>query len=170
MGKQENLKRGNPETEFRGQYAVECQKKAVASKMRNNSLRKLGRQMLQTSLDLSVLPDGAQALAGIKAMGFDTDKPELQMLILARLGALAISTIPEVAIAATKLLIEITGDDARTLNAHEQRTVERERIALEREKFEALHKADDAEALAKLDALIGGIDAIAGEAHNEAQP
>lgn len=170
MANDENLKQGKA-TQFGNSLAArEAQKKSAASRKRNNTLRKLGQQMLQTSIDISHMPDGAQVLAGIRAMGFDTDEPELQMLILARLGSLAISVVPEVALAATKLLMEITGNDVRSLIAADQRKVDYARLKLEREKFDAMYKAGDEEALRKLDQLLEGIDAAAKEAAHAAEP
>ena len=142
MANEENLKNGRA-TQFSGELAArEAQKKSAAARKRNNTIRKLGQQMLQTPLDLSHMPDGPQTLAAIRAMGFDTDEPELQMLILARIGSMAVSTNPKTALAATDLLMEITGNDVRSQIAAEQRRIDRERLKLEREKFEEQHQTE----------------------------
>ena len=47
MGNIENLKRGNPATQFTsGQMAVECQKKSAAARKRNNAERKLIKERI----------------------------------------------------------------------------------------------------------------------------
>jgi hypothetical protein len=69
---------------------------------------------------------------------------------------------------AAQMLLEITGNDVRSQIAAEQRKIDRERIKLEKARFEAIHKDADEEALAKLDQLIGSIDRIAREAQADA--
>ena len=127
----ENLKKG-AKTRFNGETAVENQKKSAASRKRNNRLRMLGMQMLSTPMVLD-----KSTLDSVKKLGFKTDAPELQMVILARLGALTTSKDPKIAMQAIDMIMEITGNDVRSINAEEQRKVERERISLEREKMEA---------------------------------
>ena len=142
MANEENLKKGKA-TQFSGVLAArEAQKKSAASRKRNNTIRRLGQQMLQTPLDISHMPDKDQVLAGLAGMGFDTDAPELQMLILARLGSMAISKDARTSLAATELLLEITGNDVRSQIAADQRKVDRERLKLEREKFVQQHQTE----------------------------
>lgn len=158
MSHEENLKNGK-RTQFSGGLAArEAQKKSAASRKRNNTIRKLGQQMLSTPLPVGDMPDGEKVLAALKGFGFDTNEPELQMLILARIGTLAISDNPKTALAATNLLMEITGNDVRTQIAQEQREIDRARLKLEREKLDALKKDGTKEALNKLDELLRGID------------
>lgn len=131
MANIDNLNRGNPETEFNARTAAEAQKKSAASRKRNNTIRKLGLQMLSTEMAVD-----AQTLKNARNMGFDTDQPEIQMLMLARLGAAALSKDPKLSLAAMDMIFEITGNDARSATAAEQRKLERERIKLERERLE----------------------------------
>ena len=132
----ENLKNGK-RTQFNGDTAVENQRKSAESRKRNNTIRKLGQQMLEAKMEVD-----AQTLKSIKRMGFDGEKPELQMLLLARIGAIAIGKDAKLAMEATQLLMEITGNDVRSINAAEQRAIERERLAMEREKVESANRRD----------------------------
>lgn len=170
MANNENLQKGKA-TQFSGGVAArDAQKKSAASRKRNNTIRKLGQQMLQMPMDLGLMPtkERMTALQSLRSMGFETESPELQMVILARLGALAVSEDPKLMMDAAQMLLEITGNDVRSQIAAEQRKIDRERIKLEKARFEAIHKDADEEALAKLDQLIGSIDRIAQEAQADA--
>ena len=137
MANEQNLKRGNPATEFNSRTAVEAQKKSAQSRKRNTTLRKLGLQMLQTQIEVD-----EDTLESVKRLGFETDTPEVQMILLAKLGAIALHNDPDLTMRATQLLMEITGNDVRSINAAEQREIERERLAMEREKVESANKRD----------------------------
>lgn len=158
----ENLKKGE-KTRFSGELAArEAQKKSAASRKRNNSIRKLGLKMLSTPMPVLEMENGQEGLAAVKGLGFDADEPELQMLILARLGTMAIGRDPKIALMATDMLMEITGNDVRSQIAGEQRAIDRERLAFEREKL-AAQKRDADDSMEKLDRLLAGIDEAARE-------
>lgn len=106
--------------------------KGNESKRRKKNIRELASIMLQAPIEVD-----DKAISNVKKMGFDfPDKPELQMLMLARLGAMAIGKDPGVAMAAQEKLMEYTGNDARSHIEAERRQLERERLAFEREKLE----------------------------------
>lgn len=96
---------------------------------------------------LNAIPNvGENTLTQLKQLGMETDNPTLQTLILARIGAMAIGKDSRLALQATQMLLEITGNDARTMIAKEDQKIQREKIALEREKInaDANVDADDA--------------------------
>ena len=127
----ENLKKHQfTSNQSRDKAAINGKKGGIKSG-RAKTLRALGKLMLSTPMQLD-----EKNLKTIQKSGFDTDAPELQMVILARLGALATSKDANIAMKAINMLMEITGNDVRSINAEEQRKIERERLALEREKME----------------------------------
>ncbi len=129
MANDENLEKGKA-TQFGNPIAArEAQKKSAASRKRNNTLRKLGRLMLTTPIDVS-----AEQLAALKRLGFEDDKPEVQMVLLGQLAAIALSNDPKLAMQATDKLLEITGNDVFTLNADENRKIKRAELRLKQEK------------------------------------
>ena len=134
----ENLKAHHFTSEQSRDKAAINGKKGGIQSGKSKTLRKLGLQMLSAQMEVD-----AQTLKMIKHMGFDTEKPEMQMVLLARLGAIAVSDNPDLMLKATQLLMEITGNDVRSINAAEQRAIERERLALEREKIESANKHED---------------------------
>lgn len=147
--------------------AREAQRKSAASRKRNNSLRKLGLQMLQSPINTSGMSKSQSdaLLRDLKAKGFDTDRPELQMQLLANLFNMAADSNWKAAIPAMQLLMEITGTDARTQSAEEQARIDWAKVELEQKRFDALHTEANAEALEKLDDLIAGIDQLAEDHH-----
>lgn len=97
---------------------------------RMKSMRKLATQMLQSVPDVS---EGT--LKSLKQLGVDADKPDVQTIILGRIFALAMSKDSRVAMQATQMVLEITGNDVRSQIAVERNALERERIKLEQERI-----------------------------------
>ena len=126
----ENLKKGK-NTRFHGEMAAENQRKATESRKRNTELRKLGLMFMNSTPDVS-----AATLQQLKQLGVKDQSPTLQMIMVARLGALIMSKDTKVAMQAMQMLMEITGTDSKSQTAAEKHRIERERLALEREKME----------------------------------
>lgn len=93
------------------------------------NMRKLATRMLQSVPDV---PENT--LKSLKQLGVDADKPDMQTIILGKIFALTMSKDPKVAMQATQMVLEITGNDVRSLIAAERNALERERIKLERER------------------------------------
>lgn len=92
-------------------------------------MRKLATRMLQSVPDV---PENT--LKSLKQLGVDADKPDMQTIILGKIFALTMSKDPKVAMQATQMVLEITGNDVRSLIAAERNALERERIKLEWER------------------------------------
>lgn len=127
MANEENLKNGE-KTRFRGELAVEAQKKSAQARRRNNSLRQLAKQMMQTPIDA---PE--DQLESLRRLGFDTDKPELQMVLLGKLAAIALCDDPALVMKAMAMLMEITGDDGYSVNKEADRKIKRAELKLKQE-------------------------------------
>lgn len=99
-----------------------------SAKMKN--MRKLATRMLHSVPDV---PEST--LKNLKQLGVDADNPDIQTIILGKIFALTMSKDPKVAMQATQMVLEITGNDVRSLIAAERNALERERIKLERERM-----------------------------------
>lgn len=85
---------------------------------------------------LNAMPNvGETTINQLRQLGMETDNPTLQTLILARIGAMAIGKDSRLALQATQMLLEITGNDVRSMIAKEDQKIQREKIALERERM-----------------------------------
>lgn len=116
-------------------------------------LRKRGLEMFQKQLDVGQIPD-VGLLSGLCR---DCEKPDVQMLILARLAGMAIGDDAKTAMAATGMLMEITGCDVRSQLAQMQHELDMAKLELDREKMQP-RGAD----LSKVDAMMDVMNAEAG--------
>ena len=140
----ENLKKGKA-TQFSGDVAAINQKKSAESRKKNIAARKAFKDALALMAG-DVLSDAQ--IEKLRKRGINPDDKTLM-----ELGAAA--TIMQWLMGDMKagaLAMEISGND----NAAEQRKIERERLALEKERISLLKTADDrvdrvAEIMAKLD-------------------
>lgn len=124
MPNENNLKRGNPPTQFNGRSAVEAQKKSVESRRKNIAMRNAMRAIM------AVAPEEVLSAAQIDALrmeGIETDNKTLMDISVASIALQAAHGN----VAAVKVIMELLGED----NAAEQRKIERERLSLEREKL-----------------------------------
>lgn len=124
MANENNLKRGNPPTQFNGRSAVEAQKKSVESRRKNIAMRNAMRAIM------AVAPEEVLSAAQIDALrmeGIETDNKTLMDISVASIALQAAHGN----VAAVKVIMELLGED----NAAEQRKIERERLSLEREKL-----------------------------------
>lgn len=153
-----NLQKGQ-KTQFSGETAGKNALKAQESRKRKKNIRELATIMLQAPIEVD-----EKAKENVKKMGFDfPDNPELQMMILARLGAMAIGKDAGVAMAAQEKLMEYTGNDVRSHIEAERRQLERERLAFEREQleFERTRQIVSKESNnGKIDELIAGLNEL----------
>ena len=120
-------------------------------------LRKRGLEMFQRQLDAGQIPD-VGLLSGLCR---DCEKTDVQMLILARLAGMAIGDDAKTAMAATGMLMEITGCDVRSQLAQMQHELDMAKLELEREKIQPREPE-----LSKLDAMMDVMNAEAGAARN----
>lgn len=156
----ENLKKGK-DTQFRGDNAAMYAERANNAKRQKNSLKELASLMLSAKIDVD-----EKTLAAVKRMGFDVDKPQLQMIGLVRLGSMLSSKNPAEVISAMNELREMTGQDTKSMIEAERRQLERERLAFEREKleFERMQQITNKESNnGKIDELIAGLKEIKKE-------
>ena len=151
----ENLKKGRRFTSDADDVQTKkAQSNGGKARARNISIRKLGQQLLNTTPEV-----GEGTLRQLKQLGLETDKPDLQTLILARIGAMAIGKDSRLALQATQMLMEITGNDASSMIAADDHAIQRERLALEREKMERDTPANGEASCAKIILLPdGGIE------------
>ena len=131
MANAKNLRRGNPETEFRGQRAVEAQKKATEARKKNIAMRKAMKEIMAMA-PTEVLSD--TQIDMLRMEGIDTHDRTLMEVSVASIALQAAHGN----VAAVKVIMELLGED----NAAEQRKIERERLALEREKLAQGKNAD----------------------------
>ena len=148
----ENLKKGR---KFRANDEATRQSaaKAAHAKHRNTRLRKLATEMLTATPETT-----EEMIRFLKRLGIDEDNPDLQTLMLARIGACAIGKEPRVAMQAAQLLIELTGNDAKTVNAAADRALQRERLDMLQ--AEMAQKNADGENNGELERLIVGFQNV----------
>lgn len=128
----ENLKRGRRFTADADDVVTkEAQRKGGRNRAIKLSMRKEALKLVECNPAV-----GDATMQQLKHLGIDSDDPTLQTLIIAKIGALAISKDPRIALQAAKLLMEITGYDARSMSAAEDRKLQREKIKLERRRLE----------------------------------
>lgn len=127
----ENLKKGK-KTQFKsGDEAARINgSKGGKAYGRNNSIRKLAKEMLSATPEV-----GDGTLRQLKQLGFNAETPDLQTLILARIGAMAIGKDSRLALQATQMLLEIAGSDVRSMIATDDHELQREKLELERDRF-----------------------------------
>lgn len=129
----ENLKKGRRFTA----NADDIQTKRAQSNGGKTRAKKIAMRKQAQDI-LNAIPNvGENTLTQLRQLGMETDNPTLQTLILARIGAMAIGKDSRLALQATQMLLEITGNDARTMIAKEDQKIQREKIAFEREKINA---------------------------------
>lgn len=151
----ENLKKGK-KTQFKsGDEAARINgSKGGKAYGRNNSIRKLAREMLNSTPDV-----GDGTLRQLKQLGINADTPDLQTLILARIGAMAIGKDSRLALQATQMLLEIAGNDVRSMIAAEDHEIQRDRLEVERERMERGNPVNREEECSKIIiAADGGIE------------
>lgn len=130
---------------------------AAKAKSKNVAMRKLAQQLLNAKPEV-----GDGTIRQLKQLGLNADNPDLQTLILARIGAMAIGKDSRLALQATQMLMEIAGNDARSLSAADEHEIQRERLEIERERMEltkhyaAVKNSADNE-MSKLDRLIAEV-------------
>ena len=128
----ENLKKGRRFTADADDLVTKnAQRKGGINHARKLSMRKECQRML------GMMPEVTDAtIKQLKRMGMETDDPSLQTLILARIGALALGKNERVAIQAAQLILEISGNDAKSMIASEDRKLQREKLKIERERLQ----------------------------------
>lgn len=127
---------------------------AAKAKSKNVTMRKLGLQLLNATPNVT-----DATVKQLKQLGLDADNPDLQTLILARIGAMAIGKDAKLALQAAQMLLEITGSDAKSMTAAESRKLQRERLAFERERMERESPTSNEETCTKIIlAADGGIE------------
>lgn len=104
---------------------------AAKAKSKNVAMRKLAQQLLNAKPEV-----GDGTIRQLKQLGFNTESPDLQTLILARIGSMAIGKDSRLALQATQMLLEISGNDVRSLIAADEREIQTAHLELERERFE----------------------------------
>ena len=104
---------------------------AAKAKSKNVAMRKLAQQLLNAKPEV-----GDGTIRQLKQLGFNTESPDLQTLILARIGSMAIGKDPRIALQAVQMLLEITGNDSKSMTAAEDHKIQRERLALDCERME----------------------------------
>ena len=112
-------------------------------------------------MPVEITPDQQEDLL---RLGITEDKPDLQLVMICRLINIMLYGAPQYAILAFSKLMEICGLDARSLDNKADRKIRERELQLRREQFEAQRQALDQGALAKLDALLDGLDATARSA------
>lgn len=128
----ENLKKGRRFTACADDVVTKnAQSKGGINRARNISMRKECQRMLGMTPEIN-----EATIKQLKRMGMGTDDPTLQTLILARVGALALGKNERVALQAAQLIMELTGNDAESNIAAENRKVQREKIKIDRERLE----------------------------------
>lgn len=150
-----NLKKGRRFTADADDVLTKrAQSNGGKARARNISMRKQGLQLLNAMPNV-----GEATLKQLKQLGMEDDDPTLQTLILARIGAMAIGKDSKLALQATQMLLEITGNDAKSITAAENHKIQRERIALDKERMEREDAASAEETCAKIIiAADGGIE------------
>lgn len=154
----ENLKKGR---RFKrdDDATKEAARNAAKSKSRNVSIRKQGIKMLNAVPNV-----GEATLKQLKQLGMEVDDPTLQTLILARIGAMAIGKDSRLALQAAQMLLEITGNDVKSVNAAKDRKIQKVRLEIERERLERDNPSSGEETCARIIvAADGGIEVDDGE-------
>ena len=128
----ENLKKGRRFTADADDVLTKkAQSNGGKARARNISMRKLGLQLLNATPEV-----GEGTIKQLKQLGLNTDTPDLQTLILARIGAMAIGKDSRLALQATQMLLEITGNDVRSQIAKVDQEIQIERLKLEKERMQ----------------------------------
>ena len=140
----ENLKKGK---KFKSDDEATkiCGAKGGKANGKTHSMRKLAQQMLSATPEVS-----ETTLRTLRQLGIDSDNPDLQTLILARIGAMAIGKDSRLALQATQMFLEISGNDARSMIAKEDRKIQRERLRMEKDKAKSIGNNTDDERLVQL--------------------
>lgn len=166
MASEKKLSKKQLEVLKKNQFTSEQSREAAARNgskggincARNKSLRKLGLQMLDAAPQVN-----EDTLKQLKRLGMETDSPDMKTIILGRIFALTMSKDAKVAMQATQMIMEITGNDVRSMIAAERNQLERERIMLERERMERDKSAAEHESVRIIRAADGGIEVIDDE-------
>lgn len=128
----ENLKKGRRFTADADDVVTKnAQRNGGRNRAINLSVRKEALKLAKCKPEV-----GDAALKELKHLGTDSNDPTLQTLMIANIYALAISKNPRIALQAAKLMMEITGYDARSMSAAEDRKLQREKLKLERRRLE----------------------------------
>ena len=142
----ENLKKGHRFTADADDVVTKkAQSKGGINRARNISMRKECQRML------GMMPEINEAtIKQLKRKGMDAEDPSLQTLILARVGALALGKNERVALQAAQLIMELSGNDANSQIAAENRKLQREKLKIERERLELEKNKQDGDSHAEV--------------------
>jgi hypothetical protein len=147
-----NLEKGK-KTQFRGETAVENQRKATESRKRNIALREAVK-VAMACLPEEVLSD--KQLKALHREGVDTDGKSSVEVVAASLAVKAMRGNTK----AVEVLMELLGESTSA----ERNRIERERLALERVKMERDKTAQQTEDRIQITILpSGGIEVDDGE-------
>jgi hypothetical protein len=135
----ENLKKGKKFGSNDGLTPKEAQRKSAASRKKNNTMRAAMREVM-ARLPFEVLSE--DQINALRTEGIDTENKTLMDVSVASLVLQAVRGN----VAAAKVIMELLGED----NAAEQRKIERERLALERERMERANATAEDETCAKI--------------------
>ena len=142
-----------------GLAARDAQRISATSRRRNNQMRRAALRMLHAPVDAT-----PEQLAMLRRLGMDTDRPELQAVLLGRLVAIALGSDDRQAMRAISLLMQIAGVDDRSLARDADREIRHEMLILRQDRHYRLYQADSEASLDRIDALIASIDGIAAAA------
>lgn len=142
-----NLKRGN-RFKCNDSATIKAREKSHESQRKNIAMRKAMKEIMSKVPSEVLSEDQINAL---RNDGIDTENKTLMDVSVASLALQAIKGN----VAAVKAVMELLGED----NAAEQRKIERERLALERERMERANATSEDETCAKIViAVDGGIE------------
>lgn len=142
-----------------GLAARDAQRRSATSRRRNNQMRRAALRMLQSPVDAT-----PEQLAMLRRLGMETDRPELQAVLLGRLVGIALGSDDRLAMRAISLLMQIAGVDDRTIARDADREIRHEMLILRQDRHYRLYQADSEASLDRIDALIASIDGIAAAA------
>ena len=142
-----NLKRGK-RFKSNDPASIEARKKSHESQRKNIAMRKAMKEVM-AQLPSEILSE--DQINALRSEGIDTENKTLMDVSLASLALQA----RKGNVAATKVIMELLSED----NAAEQRKIERERLALERERMERANATAEDETCAKIVINVdGGIE------------
>ncbi len=100
----------------------------------------------------------------LRRLGMDTERPELQAVLLGTLVSIALGSDDRLAMRAISLLMQIAGVDDRSIARDADREIRHEMLILRQDRHYRLYQADSEAALDRIDALIASIDDVAAAA------
>lgn len=142
-----------------GLAARDAQRRSAISRRRNNQMRRAALRMLQSPVDAT-----PEQLSMLRRLGMDTERPELQAVLLGTLVSIALGSDDRLAMRAISLLMQIAGVDDRSIARDADREIRHEMLILRQDRHYRLYQADSEAALDRIDALIASIDDVAAAA------